>query len=119
MLVQVVLALALIPMGIFGEPGDTPYTPEEYKKIMGQGFSTNWFKVRNKQFKRIYNKKSIQDVYDKKFRNLRIRCNSKFFDGSYDTEEFMLFLDRLEDVVDVCLEVILLFYLMSYLVNNQ
>ena len=111
MFFQIVLALALVPMGIFSAPRNTSYTPKEYQKILKQGFTTNWFKSENPLSK--YNETSIQQVYDRNFRNLRIRCNSKFFNGSYDTQKFKSFLNNLTLVVDKCLEVILLILLIE------
>jgi hypothetical protein len=74
---------------------------------MKQGLDTNWFKTR-RPFCR-YDDKMIEDVVEKQFHNIRLRCNTEFFDGDYTSARFTRFLDELEHVVDKCLKVIFLF----------
>ncbi|VDI33424.1 Hypothetical predicted protein [Mytilus galloprovincialis] len=72
-----------------------PYTPIDYQKKIAQGFSTNYFKTLN--FNK-YNKKNLADVYDRGFRNLRLRCRADL-----DNFNMTVFLNNLETVVDDCL----------------
>ena len=105
MLAQIFLAVAFIPacMCLLAGREKSPFTSKEYQSVIGQGLSTSWFKHR----KRYYNGTMVEDVYAKGFRNLRIRCNTEFF--GYNTgRKFEKFLDNLEDVVDKCLEVIII-----------
>ena len=65
---------------------------------MGQGFATNYFKTETPAEK--YNSKNIQDVYDRGFRNLRLRCRADLYDTPYEADDadFKEFLDELESV---------------------
>ena len=80
-----------------------PLTAAEYQKIIKQGFSTNYFKLVKQGFG--YNPKNIQDAYDRGFRNLRLRCRADLYQKPYDSNDFTRFLDKLEKVVDNCIEV--------------
>ncbi|XP_063405507.1 cellulase/esterase CelE-like [Mytilus trossulus] len=72
-----------------------PYTPTKYQKKIAQGFSTNFFKTLN--FKK-YNKKNLADIYERGFRNVRLRCRADL-----DNLNMAVFLDNLETVVNDCL----------------
>ncbi|XP_031570675.1 LOW QUALITY PROTEIN: uncharacterized protein LOC116304999 [Actinia tenebrosa] len=80
-----------------------PISPSVYQGLVGQGFSTNWFKTESPLSK--YNDQNIQDIYDKGFRNLRLRCRADLYAAPYDTPKFTSFLKDLSRVVDKCLEV--------------
>jgi len=83
----------------------SPILPRIYKKNIAQGFSTNYFKTETPGEK--YREKNIQDVYDRGFRNLRLRCSAELYEAPYkaDNQKFKEFLDKLESVVDKCIEV--------------
>jgi hypothetical protein len=83
-----------------------PVTAIEYHKIIKEGFATNYFKS-DKQLERdfSYNPKNIQDVYDRGFRNLRLRCRPEPYQKQYNSRNFIRFLDKLAEVVDKCIEV--------------
>ena len=76
----------------------TPILPSQYIEDIAQGFATNYFKTETPGEK--YRDKNIQDVYDKGFRNLRLRCRADLYDAPYSAEEtkFKAFLDKLEEV---------------------
>lgn len=74
-----------------------PIQPKIWQQLAGTGFATNYFKTTNY---RKYNPKNIQDVYDRGYRNLRLRCRTGLKDLQMD-----IFLDQLNRVVDRCLEV--------------
>ena len=83
-----------------------PVPASEYHKIIKQGFSTNYFKPDDQLEKDFsYDPKHIQDVYDRGFRNLRLRCRPDSYNKQYDSSNFTRFLDKLEEVVDKCIEV--------------
>ncbi len=63
---------------------------------------TNYFKTSVPAAK--YRTDNIKDIYDKGFRNVRLRCLAQEYDDGYDTTKFMNFLDRLTEVVDECIE---------------
>ena len=79
-----------------------PVSASEYQSIIKQGFSTNYFKTSVPAAK--YRTDNIKDIYDKGFRNVRLRCLAQEYDDGYDTTKFMNFLDRLTEVVDECIE---------------
>ena len=83
-----------------------PLTAAEYHKIIKQGFSTFYFKS-DKQLDENFNyqPKNIQDVYDRGFRNLRLRCRPTPYEKRYNSRDFTRFLNKLEEVVDKCIEV--------------
>ncbi|VDI33427.1 Hypothetical predicted protein, partial [Mytilus galloprovincialis] len=66
-----------------------------YTKKIAQGFSTNYFKTLN--FKK-YNKNNLADIYERGFRNVRLRCRADL-----DNLNMTVFLDNLETVVNDCL----------------
>ncbi len=45
-----------------------------------------------------YQTKNIQDLYDKGFRNVRLRCRPDLYEDQYDTAEFNVFLTKLAEV---------------------
>ena len=86
-----------------------PVVAADYHQIIKEGFATNYFKssfaLRNR-FK--YNSKNIQDIYDKGFRNVRLRVRPRIFSitTTYaDSIEFTWFLGNLTMVVDDCIRV--------------
>ena len=84
-----------------------PVNATEYHKIIKQGFATNYFKSSNgvkNRFK--YNTKNVQDVYNRGFRNLRLRVRPRLYDTPYaDDLEFSWFLGNLTKVVDDCIDI--------------
>ena len=83
-----------------------PLTAAEYHKIIKQGFATFHFKS-DKQLEENFNyqPKNIHDVYDRGFRNLRLRCRPEPYEKPYNSSDFTRFLNKLEEVVDKCIEV--------------
>ena len=79
-----------------------PISPEDYQVILGQGFTTNYFK--SKKLAVRYRTENIQDVYDKGFRNLRIHLRADLLNTTDETR-FQEFLTKLTEVVDECLRV--------------
>lgn len=73
--------------------------PKEWQKIAGTGFTTKWFKEID-GYEKWYRPQNIQDIYDKGFRNLRIRCRTGIPRLDINT-----FLPKLEKVVDECIKV--------------
>ena len=55
-------------------------SPKRYQKLIGPGFSTNWFKTTEPMAK--YSEQNIIDVRNKNFSNLRLRCRADLY--SYD-----------------------------------
>ena len=83
-----------------------PLTAAEYHKIIKQGFSTFYFKLDNQLRNNFnYQPKNIHDVYDRGFRNLRLRCRPEPYEKPYNSSDFTRFLNKLEEVVDKCIEV--------------
>ena len=83
-----------------------PVSPADYQKVIKQGFATNYFKDRNSPARK-YRAQNIQDIYDKGFRNVRLRTKADlpYITPPYDDDNFELFLTRLSEVVDRCIEV--------------
>ena len=113
MFLQFLLVSAFIPTRVLGETKgefDEPIRPQRYQEIMGQGFSTNYFKSKDPLSK--YHPKNIEDVYARGFQNLRLRCDAGFekYKPPYDSEAFTSFLESLESVVKKCLEVTITFF---------
>ena len=84
-----------------------PVLAADYHKIIKEGFATNYFKsefaVRNR-FK--YNSKNIEDIYDRGFRNVRLRVRPRIYSTPYEDDiEFTWFLNNLTMVVDDCIRV--------------
>ena len=88
----------------FSRPVRQAVSPEVYQRNIKQGFSTNYFKTVPAME---YQPQNIQDVYDKGFLNLRLRVRADLYCPPYDNDNilFQWFLNRLEEVVDRCLEV--------------
>ena len=80
-----------------------PVQPTEYQGVVGQGFSTNYFKTEKPA--RDYNRQNIQDIYDRGFRNVRLRARADLYDAPYNDAKFEEFLTKLEKVVDDCLDI--------------
>lgn len=76
---------------------NVPLSPAQYRQVIRHGFSTNYFKTLN--FAK-YNRQNIEDIYNRNFRNLRLRCRADL-----DDLDMTVFLNNLETVVDDCLEV--------------
>ena len=106
------LCLALIATSIVSKHASAqvdfsqPVTVTEYHKIIKEGFATNYFKFDKQLVKDFrYYPQNIQDVYDRGFRNLRLRCRPEVYQKPYDGSDFTRFLDKLTEVVDKCIEV--------------
>ena len=85
-----------------------PVSPIEYQAVIGAGFATNYFKSSNKNGPTPalkFRDDNIQDIYDIGFRNVRLRARAGLYDAPYDNEEFEIFLQQLDYVVDKCIEV--------------
>ena len=81
-----------------------PVSPQVYQGVIKQGFATNYFKTQIPlAFK--YRTQNIQDIYDKGFRNLRlrVRTDSEWFTAPYNNDNFSIFLTNITDVVDECI----------------
>jgi hypothetical protein len=78
-------------------------SPIVYQEIVKQGFSTNYFK--SKIPARDYKAKHIDDIFAKGFRNVRLRVRADLYEPPYNNKRFTTFLNKLEAVVDKCLEV--------------
>ena len=74
-----------------------PFSPEEYQNLIGQGFSTNWFKSKDSLSK--YHTQNIIDIAKKGFRNVRLRSRADLHSPPFNS-----FLKDLEKVVDDCLD---------------
>ena len=102
------LCLALVATSILTECASLdfsqPVSAADYQSIIKQGFATNYFKTRLPTADK-YRTKNIQDIYDKGFRNVRLRCRPKLYEDQYDTSEFTYFLTNLTEVVDECIRV--------------
>ncbi len=115
MLVQIYFALSLIltPTCLLDArkvDWNKPISPATYQTIIKQGFSTNWFKSEKPLSK--YHDKNIQDIYDRGFRNLRLRSSADldiYTPFNPKSKAFRSFLKDLTTVVTKCLEVTLLF----------
>lgn len=82
-----------------------PVSAADYQSVIKQGFATNYFKTRLPAAYK-YKTKNIQDIYDKGFRNVRLRCRPELYNDNYDTPDFNDdFLPKLEEVVDECIRV--------------
>ena len=81
-----------------GRDTSTAILPSKYKADMGQGFATNYFKTETPAEK--YRAQNVQDVFDKGFRNLRLRCRADLYTAPYSAEDTdsKNFLDKLENV---------------------
>lgn len=80
--------------GVFAS--SSPISPQDYKNVLKQGFATTYFEQLN--FDEVYDKKDVEDVAERGFTNLRLRCRQDL-DGLNMTD----FLANLETVVDDCL----------------
>lgn len=80
----------------------TPLTPSVYQRTIAQGFATNWFKTLELLEK--YNHKNIKDIYERGFRNVRLRSRADLYSAPYNDTKFNWFLGNLTIVVDKCLE---------------
>ena len=102
------LCLALVATSILTECASLdfsqPVSAADYQSIIKEGFATNYFKTRLPTADK-YRTKNIQDIYDKGFRNVRLRCRPELYEDQYDTPEFAGFLTKLTEVVDECIRV--------------
>ncbi|XP_028401106.1 uncharacterized protein LOC114524176 [Dendronephthya gigantea] len=98
----IVIALSLNSLG---RAADNPLSPEQYRDIIKQGFSTNWFKSCDPLSK--YNDTNIDDIFNKGFRNLRLRARADLIYGigPKPCNSMESFLQNLTTVVDKCLDV--------------
>lgn len=111
-----ILWLALLTAAIVSESQcaspdfSQPLTGSQYQAVIGQGFSTNYFKSISTSGNPApkYRSQNIQDIYDKGFRNVRLRCRADLdlYQPPTNTNiYFNRFLRKLNEVVDRCLEV--------------
>ena len=79
------------------------FSPEEYQNLIGQGFSTNWFKSEVPLSK--YHTQNIIDIAKKGFRNTRLRSRADLYSPPYPgSSRLNSVLKDLEKVFDDCLE---------------
>lgn len=98
----ILLAIALFYLNLVVAEESTPISPKSYQKLIGPGFSTNWFKTETPMKK--YSEQNIKDVRDKGFKNLRLRCRADLYSYNYTATKFTWFLKNLTTVVDHCLK---------------
>lgn len=98
----ILLAIALFSLKLAVADESKPISPERYQKLIGPGFSTNWFKTEKPMKK--YSEQNIKDVSKKGFRNLRLRCRADLYSYDYTATKFTWFLGNLTTVVDHCLK---------------
>ena len=95
------IATPVLSEGVLQEMNfSQPVSAADYQHAIEQGFATNYFKAKNPAAK--YRTKNIKDIYDKGFRNLRLRCRADLYDA-YNTTRFTIFLEKLGEVVDECI----------------
>ncbi len=81
-----------------------PVSAEDYKCILKQRFATNYFNTQiPTAFK--YQTQNIQNIYDRGFRNVRLRCQPSLYNDMYNSADFSFFLTKLTEVVDECIRV--------------
>lgn len=97
----VILAIAIFCVNLAVADQSTPISPRRYQKLIGPGFATNWFKTKEPMKK--YSEQNIEDVCDKGFKNLRLRCRADLYSYDYTATNFTWFLGNLTTVVDHCL----------------
>lgn len=98
----VVLAFAMFCVNLFAAVETSPISTGWYRKLIGPGFSTNWFKTEEPMKK--YSEQNIIDVSAKGFKNLRLRCRADLYSYDYTAANFTWFLGNLTTVVDHCLK---------------
>ena len=98
----ILLALTMFLLNLFVVMGTNPILPRRYRKLIGPGFSTNWFKTNATINK--YSEQNIIDVRAKNFTNLRLRCRADLYSYNYTATNFTWFLGNLTTVVDHCLK---------------
>lgn len=86
----------------FPAAGEQSISPEQYQKMIGAGFSTNWLKSAEPLKK--YSVQNIKDVSKKGFTNLRLRCRADLYSYNYSAVNFTWFLGNLTTIVDDCLK---------------
>lgn len=64
-----------------------PVSPTVYQRSIKQGFSTNYFKSPRPDRK--YN---AENIYERGFRNLRLRARTDLYDAPYNDNKFSVFL---------------------------
>ncbi|XP_075240260.1 cellulase/esterase CelE-like [Convolutriloba macropyga] len=95
--IATILMLFLFSTLCWARKYSKPIAPVDYQKVIGTGFSTSYFKTLD--FSK-YHKKNVIDVYDRGFRNLRLRSGANL-----DGLNMTVYLTNLETVVDDCLSV--------------
>ena len=95
--IATILTLFLFSTSSWARNYNKPITPVDYQKIIGTGFSTDYFKTLD--FSK-YHSQNIHDVYNRGFRNLRLRSRADL-----EGLNMTVFLANLETVVDDCLSV--------------
>ena len=109
------LCFVLFAISILGESASQetseidfsqPITPEEYRDIIKQGFATDYFRSKAKPVVNYMDwLKHIEDVYDKGFRNVRLRSRADYYDNQFDGESFKWYLMHLKEMVKICVGV--------------
>ena len=97
--VPLVLTIFLVNLSVTVEAN--PILPTQYQKLIGPGFSTNWFKAAKPEK---YSEQNIIDVRAKNFTNLRLRCRADLYSYDYTAPNFTWFLGNLTTTVDHCLK---------------
>ncbi|KAL9985175.1 hypothetical protein ACROYT_G007545 [Oculina patagonica] len=98
----VILAFAIFCVSLFTAVEPSAISTGWYRKLIGPGFATNYFKSAEPNTK--YSEQNIIDVRAKGFRNLRLRCRADLYSYNYSATNFTLFLKNLTIVVDHCLK---------------
>ena len=98
----VFLAFSVFCVNLSAAAETSPISTGWYRKLIGPGFSTNWFKTAEPMKK--YSEQNIIDVHEKGFRNLRLRCRADLYSNDYTATNFTWFLGNLTTVVDHCLK---------------
>ena len=101
MLISGLVASGLLST-VLGADLTSPVSPKAYRKLIKQGFATNWFKTPEPLSK--YHAQNIDDIYSKGFRNVRLRSRADLYTAPYDSTDFAWFLANLTAVVDKCLD---------------
>ncbi len=78
-----------------------PVKPKDYQELIQQGFATNYFKSKKPAIK--YRSDNVKDVYNRGFRNLRLRSRADLYNAPYTETNFTWFLTNLTKVVDDCI----------------
>ena len=95
--------LALLAISILAEctiDFSKPVDPFDYQQALQQGFDTNLFKLQRPPAYKYSGTQNIQDIYDRGFRNFRIRCEPATYKNNF--EQFLI---KLKEVVNDCINI--------------